>query len=63
MKKKDAKYVRYFLTLLLVYGVYTETGKWTALSFLLVFVAIEVTSYLVRKLIEGGDSLLVNNTY
>jgi len=41
-KKKCQGIIRFVLTLALVYGAYTETGKWTALSFLLVFIAIEL---------------------
>lgn len=41
---------RIILTLLLIYGVYTETGMWTALSLFLVFVGIEIQGYLIGKL-------------
>ena len=41
-KKTITVIIRFVLTLALVYGAYTETGKWTALSFLLVFIAIEL---------------------
>lgn len=36
--------IRWILTTLLLYGVYTETGKWTALSLLLISIAIELQS-------------------
>lgn len=34
--------VRWVLTLLLIWGVYTETGVWTALTITLILLEIEV---------------------
>ena len=48
--KKIPIIIRIILTLLLVYGIYTETGIWTALSLFLVFVGMEVQAYLTGKL-------------
>jgi hypothetical protein len=41
-----ARIVRFLLTLLLVYAVYTETGPFTAGSMFLIFVAIEIQNQL-----------------
>lgn len=38
-------YIRFSLTALLLYGVYTETGIWTALLLFLIVTAIEVRSH------------------
>ena len=42
--KKVRTLIRYVLTLLLIYGSYTETGKFTALALLLIFIAIEIST-------------------
>ena len=47
--KKISVAIRFTLTLLLTYGVYTETGKWTAISFLLIFTAIEIICWLLKN--------------
>jgi hypothetical protein len=39
------KYLRYVLTIALIYGVYTEAGIWTALSITLINLYIECLSY------------------
>ncbi len=36
------KIIRGLLTLLLCYGAYTETGIFTAISFVLIFLGIEI---------------------
>ena len=41
-------YIRIILSLLLFYGVYTETGIWTTVSLFLVFVTSEIEGYLKR---------------
>lgn len=41
--------IRIILTLLLIWGAYTETGKWTALCLLLIFMAIEALSLAINK--------------
>lgn len=38
------KYLRWLLTIVLILGVMTETGIWTALAMMLIFVAIEILS-------------------
>jgi len=38
----EITYLRWAVTAGLVYGTYTETGKFTAISFLLLFSAIEI---------------------
>jgi len=40
------------LSLLLIYGAYTETGIWTAISLLLIYVGIELRSAVIRKIID-----------
>jgi len=39
------KIVRGLLSLLLVFGVYTETGIWTALAVFLITIGIEATQF------------------
>jgi len=46
------KYIRWVLTLMMLYGIYTETGPWTTLAFFLIFVAIEIQSALFDKLLK-----------
>lgn len=40
---------RWLLSLLLVYGVYTETGLWTAFAVLLILALLEWTAYIVAR--------------
>ena len=47
--KKIPVIIRIILTPLLIYGVYGETGIWTALSLFLIFIAIEAQGYLMRR--------------
>jgi len=47
--KKLSMIIRFILTFLLIYGAYTETGIWTALSLFLIFMSVEIQSYLIRK--------------
>lgn len=42
--------IRIIVTLALVYGVYTETGKWTAISILIIFAGFEGAGMLVKKI-------------
>ena len=42
--------IRIILSLLLIYGAYTETGKWTALNLLLTLAGIEILVVYVKKL-------------
>ena len=37
--------IRCILTLALLYGAYTETGIWTTLSLLLIFLNFEIVAY------------------
>ena len=46
---KIQKIIRYALTLLIIYGAYTETGMWTALSLFLIFMSMEIHGYLMEK--------------
>ena len=46
---------RAFFTLLLLYGVYTETGLWTTLAMFLIFAALEATSYLYNSRLKEID--------
>ena len=58
MKNLFVRYIpRIIITMLLLYGVYTETGKWTALSLFLVFIAIEILMYLQLNEKEKNDIL------
>lgn len=41
--------IRIILSLMLLYGVYTETGVWTTLSLFLVFTGMEIVTQLMRK--------------
>ena len=50
--KNIQKFIRYALTLLLIYGVYIEAGKWTASTLFLIFVGMETQGYLIGKLIR-----------
>jgi hypothetical protein len=43
------KLIRWTLTIFLVYGAYTETGIFTTLSLLLVFLFIETLSWYLGK--------------
>jgi hypothetical protein len=55
--------IRLVLTLALLFGVYTETGIWTALAIALIGAGIEIASFSYRKMLlaysQGIDS--VNN--
>ena len=41
--------VRMFLTGLLIYGAYTETGKFTAMSLILIALGMELRAYTENK--------------
>lgn len=43
-------YIRITLTLLLLYGVYEETGIWTTITLFLIFVTSEIEAYLKRNI-------------
>ena len=48
--KKIQIIIRIILTLALIYGAYTETGIWTALSLFLIFIGMEIHGYLIKRL-------------
>ena len=48
-----SKVIRFILTLALIYGAYTETGVFTTLSLLLIFVAIELNGWLTKRATDG----------
>ena len=47
--QKVAMFTRWMLTIALLYVVYTETGFFTALSFLFMFIAIECQTWLLKQ--------------
>lgn len=46
------KFIRWPLTGLLFYGVYTETGVWTTISLFLILIGIEVTAKAIKDIIK-----------
>lgn len=46
------KYVRWILSIVLLYGVYKETGLCTTTALGLVMVTVEVDGYLTAKIIK-----------
>lgn len=50
--KKIIFVTRMVLTLSLIYGIYLETGKWTALFSFLVAITCELTSYNIKRLCD-----------
>ena len=55
-----SKVIRAILTLALIYGAYTETGIFTALSLLLIFVALEAQGWLTKRVLDAAKSPLEN---
>lgn len=51
-----SKIIRFILTLALVYGAYTETGVFTALSLLLIFVSIELNGWLTKRALDAANA-------
>lgn len=45
------------LCLALLYGVYTETGKWTTLSLFLIFFASELLAYGIKTIREALEEI------
>lgn len=45
--------IRWILTAALLYGVYTETGIWTAISIFLIFAGFEMITLIMRKATSG----------
>lgn len=52
-----SKIIRWVLTIALTYGAYTETGIFTALSLLLIFVAIEAQGWLTKRALDEGRAV------
>ncbi len=50
-----SKVIRAILTLAFIYGAYTETGIFTALSLLLIFVALEAQGFLTKRAMDWRD--------
>lgn len=50
--------IRWLLTMLLIFCAYTETGAFTALAFLLVFIALEMIARLQRRMIEDRKNAI-----
>jgi len=46
---KFSTIIRCVLTTALIFGVYAETGIWTALSLFLIFIYIEVDTWLKQR--------------
>ncbi len=46
---KKAVTIRWILTIALIYGVYVETGAWTTLFALLVFLRAELIDLVLRR--------------
>ena len=49
--------IRIILSVLLLYGVYTETGIWTTISFSLILIALELEAYLCSLLADEQKQL------
>lgn len=41
--------IRGILSVLLLWGIYTETGKWTTITFALLIIYVEVSSYVLKR--------------
>lgn len=52
MKKQIISIVRWILTMALLYGVYAETGIWTAGALLLVFIMSELLADALNKILK-----------
>ena len=48
---------RWILALLLLYGVYTETGIWTTIAIFLTFLSTELGTYFVRVVKKALDEV------
>lgn len=55
------KRIRWLLTLLLIYGVYTETGPWTAAAIFTISVAIAIIEFEIAriKFVTGGIMAMI----
>jgi hypothetical protein len=56
------KIIRIFLTLLLIYGVYTETGIWTAISLFLIMIGIEFKGAFMNRILIIS-ALLISSAF
>lgn len=52
-----SKVIRWLIIIALTYGVYTETGIFTALSLLLVFVSLEINNGLIKRALDEGQAV------
>lgn len=52
MNKKWLFAIRAILSTLLIWGVYSETGKWTAIFAGLVIIALEGQAWLIEKAVK-----------
>lgn len=52
-----SKVIRWVLTIALTYGAYTETGIFTALSLLLIFVGLEANGWLTKRALDEGRAV------
>lgn len=57
MKKKTIAVIRWILTAVLIYGIYTEAGPWTAGAFVLLTITIEMISNALKNIIEALKEL------
>lgn len=55
MKKLILSVIRYILTMFLLYGIYTETGIWTTIAFLLIVITHEQIDGAVKRIKEALD--------
>lgn len=61
MFQNKSFYVRVILTMFLCYGVFTETGYFTAASMFLIFIAMELISYWmgqVNETLKGLNNII-----
>lgn len=52
-----SKVIRWVLTIALTYGAYIETGIFTALSLLLIFVGLEANGWLTKRALDEGRAV------
>jgi len=53
---KITTYIRWILSILLVYGIYTETGIWTMIAFILIVGENEVKTLVKEHAKHARDS-------
>ncbi len=57
MKEKRTFYIRIVVTIILIYGVYTETGIWTAIFAANVCIAAEMSGVILKSIQERIKAL------